>query len=707
MSMHKSQINRFGIAQVSLWLIGLFVLLTSLVSLPITTNFVQDTKYYLITNFALLATVVYVFQSLKNKSFRFVLPPFFLPLLACLASVVASTTLTAPYPIEGLMGWGGVYISFVLIVLFAGQLLPKLASKFVGQLIAAVAAINVVGAGLQLVGFGPAQLYNHLFKLQLPVNLGYSLAGGAWLSLQLVLLGLGYLIHDVIKTKKVSIFGAVVIPILIIGVGVFGWNLRPNGPTPLVNLSHLASWSVALDNLRVPKTALIGSGPESYSNVYRLYKPTWMNSAPNWNLIYGSASNLPLHLLTTMGSMGLFVWLWLIIKIGKSTLKNIKEHKESTLVTPLIFSLILNLFFPENILLIGLQAIMLASIIAEMKDSLTQISFSNLQLAVSSSKGKSSAEAFEQKNHITSTYLPVYFLGLVVFLIVGFGFFGLYRGYYSQILMRQADIAIQNNQASVVYELQQKAVRLNPYYDVNRRAYGLTNLMITSALANKTDATDQEKEQVNLLIQQATREASAATVLDPQDSQNWQVLANVYSNMVGLAEDAQQWAVQTYVNAIQTYPSDPNLRISLGGLLLSTNQLDQAISVFTGAINVKPDYANSYYNLAYTLRQSGKLEDAMSAYQQALTLIDPSSEDFIKLTQEIETFEKQLSDKAKDASITDAQAPTTPIESLNSITNQQLDNNPNEIIAPQSEGDAVVPESNLSVEPKPSASVVE
>jgi len=691
MLIHKE--NNPVFSQAFLVLTVIFIFATGLLNLPFTISFVQDTKTYLMLLFSLITLGAYALLSFKKKSLSVVLNPLTWPILLFLVTMLISTFIAPAYPVEGLLGLGGAYLTLACVALLGGNILPKNSAQILIKAISLVALINIVGSATQAVGFGPAQALNRIFSLNLPTDLSFSLLGGSLISLEITILGLVGIIWHSMKNKKVDMFAALIMPILIIGLGLYAWSLRPAGPTPLRLPSLLVSWSVTLDTLRAPKTALIGSGPESFVNSYRQFKPSFVNSTTDWALIFGSAFNLPLTLLATTGFAGLITWVWLCYRVFRLFINGIKAKESSALLALLALTFAINFVLPPNVILVFLQSILLAGVIASKKDKYPSIEVGNLNLAITSPHRM--LEAFANQNQVKGTNVPAYLFSLTLLSAAIFGSYHLVRAYRSQTLLLAADRAIQKSEAVGVYEQQQQAVNLNPYLDINRRAYALTNVMIAGALANKTDITDQEKEQINVLLQQAVREARAATVLDPSDSQNWQVLASVYSNMIGVAQDADQWAVQAYVNAIQTYPTDPNLRIGLGGVLLATKQLDQAISVFAQAVSVKPDFANSQYNLAVALRQAGRLEESKNSYQQTLALVDSSSEDFIKLTKEIESLDKEIEKMPKKASDKEStqtnQKGELPVQT-NSITEQQIETNQAETVAPQQ--DIILPENN-------------
>jgi tetratricopeptide (TPR) repeat protein len=207
--------------------------------------------------------------------------------------------------------------------------------------------------------------------------------------------------------------------------------------------------------------------------------------------------------------------------------------------------------------------------------------------------------------------------------------------------------AAQQNDAVAVYNAQSRAVQLNPYLDEIRRGYASTNIAIASALAQKSDITEQETQQFSQLIQQAIRESQAATLLDPTDTNNWTLLSQIYRSLIGSADAADQWTVSSYVNAIQTDPQNPILRVELGGVLFGTQNYDQAAQFFQQAIESKPDYANAYYNLANTLVKLNRLPEAKSVYQNTLQLIEADSENYVMAAKELEQVDALLEQQAE------------------------------------------------------------
>lgn len=629
-------------SRVSSWVIValLFILfILVLLVLPISDNFIYVSKSFVLFFSTLIVVTLFIIRSMRKQAFELSLSPYTIPLFGFAVATLASTFFTSPYPVENLLGFGGVYLSFVLLALFGSGVIVKRQAPLLLPSLAGVTVILTFLSALELSGKGPSHLLNTIFAINLPTNMLFNLSGSSLIALQVVLVALVGLLTQVVVTKKLSKLSAVTLPILLLGAGLFIWSLLPGKPAEPIIPSFGASWSVMLDVLRNPRSALIGVGPASYSSAYLQFKPVWMNATQNWGIGFSQAANMPLSLVTSLGLIGLTAWGWLVVRI----FKNIKSASQEAApyVWMLVASVALQLVLPPNVILVGIQALLLATLIA-----LEKTKHSSLQIrALETRIVRTNATETTGKSLALSSLIG----GGISLVVVAILFYLSGRAYAAHYYMGKAEKAAIANDGVAIYQNQLTAVNLNPYLDSFRRSWASTNILIAAALSNKADATDAEKEQSGQLVQQAVREARSATILDPNDTQNWIVLAQIYSNLIGSVEQADQLTVQTYVRAIELSPADPTLRLSLGGIFLGQKNYQQAASLFQQSIQLKTDYANGYYNLGTALKELGQHAQAKASFETLLTLLPENSDDYTTVMQEIEALDKILAEQEKQS----------------------------------------------------------
>jgi cytochrome c-type biogenesis protein CcmH/NrfG len=222
------------------------------------------------------------------------------------------------------------------------------------------------------------------------------------------------------------------------------------------------------------------------------------------------------------------------------------------------------------------------------------------------------------------------------------GAYGLGRATWANFNIFKANRAGQNNQIVEMYQLQQTAIKFNPYLASYHQRWALTNLSIATALANKADLSQEEQTKILQLVQQAIAEGQAATKLQPKDVNHWAVLGQIYRNLIGIVDGADQWAVAAYTTAIQASPTNPNLRIALGEILYQTENFAQAEQFFLQATQLKPNLAKAHYDLANALAKQEKLTAAVVAYENMLTLVEPASEEYQTATTELNAVKTKL-----------------------------------------------------------------
>ena len=677
------------------WTVLATVFLLATLVVPTTANFLFESKLFLFFASTAVMGVLYLIHTLQRKEAGIVFSRFTVPLFLFSLSMAASTFFTNDYPVESILGFGGMFIAGVLYVFFASRLVSKdIASKLL-LVLGVTAAVLTVSAGAQLVGYGPANILNQLAGLQLPTTAQFSITGSPFVALQFLVITLVGFVVSAIYTRTISRPAAILAPIIVIGIALHTYSVLPGKPGAVVLPSATASWSVALDTIRAPRAALIGAGPASYSNLYLRFKPVWMNSTENWNIPFSQASNFPLTLLTTNGFLGLFTWALLFYSVIRAFASY--ENEEKAVAAMLIGTFVLQLFLPSNLVLIGIQLTLFVILIAAKRTSHNIV---KVQALTVMADGQLPHEPARTKN----LTFPVYVVDAVIAGFLLFSCYMLANFYSASNAVFAASKAAQENNAVAVYENQQRAIQLNPYLDAYRREYAATNLLIASSLANKADATDAEKAQVSELLQQAVREARSATVLDALDTQNWAVLAQIYQNMIGAVEQADQFTVQAYLTAIENDPTNPQLHLGLGGVFLAAKEYQQAASLFQQAVNVKPDFTNARFNLAFSLEQLGSLEGARNEYNALLGYLDQQTEDYTKISDEIKRLDAEIEkNKPAAAEGEEAATGTGTTQKKPSIIEQNLESSNDLITNPPADSVDLNAETKLSGETTPTA----
>jgi len=332
------------------------------------------------------------------------------------------------------------------------------------------------------------------------------------------------------------------------------------------------------------------------------------------------------------------------------------------------------LVLPMNVVMLTLQAILIAALVASERDKYSVARFKAMSFSVID---RNQAAKLPRKSSMVSMYLGAG----VGFATVVAGLYLVTRSYMAFMADHQASRAAAEDNAVAVYELQQRAVSLNPYLDMFRRNYAVTNLLIASAISNNADLTEEQSTQVGELLQQAVREARSATLLDESDSENWATLAEIYTNMIGVSEDASQWATQAYVAAIETNPTAPSLRVSLGTIFANQEAYGQAANIFQQAVSLKPDFTPAVYNLAVSLVKLEDWVNAQAAYKAVVQQLDPSTEDYTKVMEELDLVNEKVAEieaaaKAQqDAAANATGSESTPLGEVKSpsLTDQVID----------------------------------
>lgn len=468
---------------------------------------------------------------------------------------------------------------------------------------------------------------------------GRNLSGGLGVLLSPAYLGLAfvYLVVYLTVKKDTKEFrkGALLLflPVIVsVVVGVISflpmggkWNFIKNQDTTYpreVQLPFITSWNVAASSMI--RTPFLGTGPATFLYNFTAFKPAEFNNSPFWNYRFDSGYNEFLTVLSTQGILGvLAVLFFAAVAISYATRSLGSENTITAAVSLSALVAVLLLFVHTTTLVTVVGMVVFLAILMALNKASGKVE--EISLGIRTSK-------LTDSNLVTGDILPiVVFIPVFIFVI-----YAVFKT--SSIVMADYNHRLALNAVATrpidTYNYLVAAENLNPNVDLYRSDLAQTNLAIANAIASSkapTEASpsgslsDQDKIQIQQLIQQAIREAQIATALNPRNSLNFEILANIYRQLTGVAENALLFALNAYGGAVRLDPTNPLLRFQIGSIYLGVQNYDLAIRFFQDAINLKPDYANAYYNLSVALRDKGDLVSAQQVAEQLVSLLSSNT----------------------------------------------------------------------------------
>jgi len=584
------------------WVIIVLVGLIPLFFLPFTYEFYEFNKNILLVVLVSVMLVVWLLKMALEKKIVFRRTPFDLPILVFAGAFILSTILSSTNKWETLWmpGGTGTIISLTLLYFIITNNLKENSKQLLNSLITSACLLAL---------FSLSQFISSKFSPEAfqTINKWFPSGGlipfATFLTLVLTLTATQvYLTWR--RENRLPWFYVIAGVLILAGLGIGLWQIFI--PTKPLLLPYSTSWAIAVETFKNWRLFLLGVGPTSFPDAFSQFRPAAYNLGNLWAIRFSFSGNYYFHLLTTVGILGLGAFLWLVWKIIKIS---------SKFLIPIFLILVIFLFLPANFLLLFVFYVFLALLMT----------------------GQQNTGEYSENSKTT----PWVILAVVTMAILGnFYLFG--RAYAADVYFRRSLNALAQNDGTGTYNNQVKAVALNPFNDLYRLAYSQTNLALAYSLAERANISDQDRQSITVLVQQAIREAKAAVNLNQNKVVNWENLANIYRQLINFAQGADEWAITALSQAIKLDPVNPNLKLNLGGLYYALKNYDEAIRFFQQAVDIKPNFANGYYNLSAAYREKGDWQKAHEAMQITLSLVPTTSEDYNKARGELDELIKKI-----------------------------------------------------------------
>lgn len=651
------------------FILPLLLFFMPILFLPITGNFFSTPRQGLLILSTMVLLVAWLLPTLTKKELTLPsLSSLSLPLILFVISLIVNLVLHKEGFAESMLNRGSLFLSLSLLIYLLSAL-PRTQASLKRALLSFLAGTSVLSLHSIL------QLTFLHSLTALPVYMqtqAFTLTGSPFTTVTLLFLGFITALTWTLSTKATPFRYFLGFMALIQAIALIAYLalMTPGKPLAIVLLPMGASWSIALDALKTPVSALFGTGLSNFSSLFTQVKPLSLNTTPFWNALPSTASSEALQLLITTGLIGFIAFFFLILKAFK-----IARSLPSTSLNKTLRALFLGLIFLFFFTPVTIPFYTLLFIVFLFLDRSGEIKTISLP---------------------TPAIAVILVLGLSVVSLTGFYSVKAVLAEYHINLAQKAFAA---NDGRTVYDENLKAINLFPTLTSYHLAYSSVNLQLASAISQKTELTDTDRTNITTLLQQAVREATTATNLLPSSSNVWQNLGSIYRNIINVATDAETYAINAYARAVALDPANPALRVEYGGLFyqlatsvkdktLADTYLSRAIQEFQTSAQLKANYANAYYNLSKALETGGNIQGAYSAMQQVIINLDTASADFSTASSELEALKARLP------------APTpTPEAAANGAPSELTE--PSPLPSPLPGGPIILPEETTSPAPEP------
>lgn len=624
--------------KVKKFLFGLTIFIFPFFFLPITQDFFLTNKLYFLAFICLLVLFFSFIRYLLSKKIIWQKKSADLFLFIFLLSLIFSTIISSANKVQAVLEPNFGLLIFVSLTIVYFYLSRFSSLNFIKN------SLIISGILLSLITiiffFQPLKNINLSENIKFLKNPNFTPVGNK-IDLA-VILGFFFLLtlSNIIKKTqdlKNKVLNFVLLTLSFISFSLTFYSILKPGASEnqILNLPPFRlSWYSAVEVLKQPITALFGVGLNNFSTIFTIVKDLSYNQSSLWQIYsFNYSRSTILHIFTEAGLFGLISFGLIIFQV----IKNIYKKKKLAEIVLFSYTLLILFLFPPSLISWFLFFLVLSFI---------------------SQKEKEDEAEKEIKTLDVKDFPPLY-LGFSIIwltLIITFSYL-LGRSYLAEYYYKKGLDGLVLNNAKITYDNIRQAVIFNSYIEKYRVSFSQINLLIANNLASKyTDGknqpTEDDKQNFSQAVQAAISEAKAALTLNNKKAAYWENLANIYKNIINIAQGADVWTISAYQRAIVLDPQNPFYRLSLGGVYFSLRNYDEAAKLFEQAVLLKPDWPNAHYNLAWADYQRGDYKKAASEMENVLSLLNPKENkaDYEKAKKELEEFKKKLSEKEEKTS---------------------------------------------------------
>jgi Flp pilus assembly protein TadD len=462
-----------------------------------------------------------------------------------------------------------------------------------------------------------------------------------------------------------------------------------------ITLPIRESWIIASETVQDYPT--LATGPSTFSINFPRYRPLSLNSGNLWNVRFDKAYNELFNTLATIGIVGLLAAVYFGSKALRVIVASLKTREDDGLSKILgigaMAMMSIYLVTYATVLNSFVFVLLFAMIVANLALNRSEIA-ENVALGLASI---APVTTIGEEGVIRKEYLHYIFALPLLAAVIYTGYIWT-KVYTAEAYLRASIVAANRNEGAKTFEYQSKAINTNPRRDTYHNIFAQTNLALANSIASKEELTDADRQTIQQLIAQAIRNARLSTeVINPLNVDNWVTRGSIYRAISPIAQNASQWSIASYNTAVQLSPTDPRLRLDLGGIYYANGDYLTAANFYRQAILLKQDYANAHFNFAQALIRLEDYANARRALEITRTLVDPESNDYQLVQEQLANLPESAQpsnlptvEELEGAAAEEEETPAAEQEPLTTVGEEEVveaENLDQEVLPTQQEGE--------------------
>jgi tetratricopeptide (TPR) repeat protein len=357
--------------------------------------------------------------------------------------------------------------------------------------------------------------------------------------------------------------------------------------------------------------AFLGVGPNKFVDAWRLYKDPSINTTVFWNTDFVAGNGYITTLFITMGVLGILAWL---VFLGAFVISGIRMLMNGSDQDRMWYFIGLSSFV-GGLYIWGMSIAYVPGAVMLMLGALCM----GITVTAERALTGRTATAFSL---ITNRRTGFIFTLIVIAVIIG-SVSGLYAvgKHYAAAQEQNAGIqALQTDGSERARAYFERSYMLHQS-DVYVRRIGELQFARLNAILSIPNPTEAEQAEFGQVVRDGIAAAEEARTIDPLDPENWALLGNMYSVLMGSdIEGVYEKAKEALTRSKELNPKNPLTALNLSILEGRAGNYDSARAYAQEAIQLRPNFTEAFYYLSQIDIVTGNVEGAIRATQSIITL---------------------------------------------------------------------------------------